>query len=116
MMEQVFAQAKVLAGIEEGQQTELLRIYCQAAVTALTGRLREGVTVADCETDFINAASLLALAAYTQTDPLTNLQQIQIGDMTMRPGGGCVAAKELRNQAELIMIPYCRDGFSFLGV
>ena len=116
MTEQVFIRAKALAGIEEGQQAELLCVFCKAAVTALTARLREGLTAADCGEDFVTAASLLALAAYTENDPMENLEQMQLGDMTVRTGGSAVAAKCLRDQADMVMRPYCRDGFSFMGV
>ena len=116
MTQQVFDRAKLLAGVEEGQQAELLQVFCQAAVTALTARLRSGVTAEDCREDLIAAASLLALAAYSDTDPLVNLQQMQLGDVTIRPGGGGAAAKCLRDQAEMIMLPHCESGFSFRGV
>jgi hypothetical protein len=112
----VFAQAKLLSGVEDEQQLALLRIFCQAAVTALTARLRDGLTTADCAADFIASASLFALAAFSETDPTTNCQQIQLGDVTVRPGSGSAAAKCLRYQAEMMMSPYCTDGFSFRGV
>lgn len=116
MTEQVFAQAKVLSGVEEEQQLELLRMFCQAAVTTLTARLRENLTPEDCVADFVASASLLALAALSETDPLANYQQIQLGDVTIRPNGGGTAAQCLRYQAEMMMLPYCGDGFSFRGV
>ena len=116
MTEQVFAQAKLLAGVEDTQQLELLRIFSQAAVISLTARLRDGLTPADCAADFIASASLFALATFSETDPLTNVHQVQLGDVTVRPGGGSAAAKCLRYQAEMMMSPYCVDGFSFRGV
>lgn len=116
MTEQVYVQAKLLAGVENAQQLELLRIFCQAAVTSLTARLRAGITPADCNAEFVASASLFALAAFSETDPMTNVQQVQLGDVTVRPGGGSAAAKCLRYQAEMMMSPYCADGFSFRGV
>jgi hypothetical protein len=116
MTDQVFNQAKLLSGIGDTQQLAMLKIFCQAAVTALTARLRDGLTTADCAADFIASASLFALAAFSETDPMTNCQQIQLGDVTVRPGSGSAAAKCLRYQAEMMMSPYCTDGFSFRGV
>ena len=47
---------------------------------------------------------------------MTNLEQIQLGDMTLRPGSGNAAAECLRNQADMMMLPYCVDRFSCWGV
>ncbi len=116
MTQQVFAQAKLLAGVEDEQQLALLQIFCQAAVGVLTARLKPDVAVEDCQEDFISAASLLALAAFSESDPAANWEQIQLGHMTIRPNGGGTAAKCLRSQAEALMTPHCRDAFSFKGV
>lgn len=116
MIEQVFAQAKLLAGMEEEQQLALLRVFCQAAVGTLTARLKPDVTAEDCQDDFVSAASLLALAAFSESDPAGNWEQIQLGHMTIRPNGGGTAAKCLRGQAEALMLPHCRDTFCFRGV
>lgn len=116
MTTQVFNRVKMLAGVEESQQTELLQLFCQAAVSDLTARLRADLTVEECQEALISAASLLALAAYSETDAMVNLQQVQLGDVTIRPGGGSGMAKCLRDQADKIMLPYCESGFSFRGV
>lgn len=116
MTEQVFAQAKLLAGLEEEQQLALLRVFCQAAVGALTARLKPDVTAENCQEDFISAASLLALAAYSESDPAANWEQIQLGHMTIRPNGGGTAAKCLRSQADALMLSHCREAFCFRGV
>lgn len=106
MTEQVFAQALLLAGIEEPAQEKLLKLLCRSAVSNLRSRLQTGLTPEDCKVDFVASAALFALAALSETDMVTNLQQIQIGDVTMRPGGSSAAAQCLRKQAELIMAPY----------
>ena len=116
MTEQVLAQAKLLAGVEEEQQLALLRVFCRAAVGTLTARLKPDVTAEDCQEDFIAAASLLALAAFSESDPAANWEQIQLGHMTIRPNGGGTAAKCLCSQAEKLMLPHCRDAFCFKGV
>ena len=63
LMDQVLAQALLLAGELDDRQTELLRILCTASASSLAARLREGLTPEDCKADFIVAASLFALAA-----------------------------------------------------
>lgn len=113
---QVYAQAVLLSGVHESTQEQLLMLLCQAAVGSLTARLREGLSPEDCKADFVAAASLYALAALSETDSLTNLEQLQVGDVTMKRGGSSAACRCLRNQAELMMSPYLKDRFSFMGV
>ena len=38
------------------------------------------------------------------------------GELTIQKGSSNAAARCLRSQAELILLPYVRDGFAFLGV
>lgn len=115
LTQQVFAQALLLAGKEGSVNEALLEVFCQSAVASLTAQLREGLVPDDCKADFIAAASLYALAALSETDEMARLEQIQVGDVTMRRGGSAAAAC-LRNQARLMMSPYLQDGFAFLGV
>ena len=61
-------------------------------------------------------ASLYALAALSEADELMRVQQIQIGDMTLKRGGSTAAAACLRYQAELMMAPYLKDRFCFRSV
>lgn len=106
MMEQVYAQAVLLAGLEDPGQEKLLKLLCRSAVNGLRLRLHKGLRPEDCRADFVASASLYALAALSEMDTAANMQQIQVGDVTMRPGGGSAAARCLRKQAELIMAPY----------
>ena len=116
MVQRVYELTRTLVSIENTQQLEMLRILCQAAVSYFTARLREGLLPEQIQEDLVNAASLQALADYAQTDPMTNMQQIQLGDVTLRPGSSGAAADCLRVQAERIMAPHCVDGFAFRGV
>lgn len=113
VQEQVYAQAAALAGQQEQRQEELLRLLCSAAVTALEARLREGVSVDSCKADFVAAAALEALASLGEAGG--ELREFRAGDLTVKQGGGS-AARCLRRQAELMMAPYLRDGFIFMGV
>lgn len=116
LTEQVYAQAVLLADIHGDQQEQLLQVLCQAAVSGLTARLRDGITVDDCRADFVASGALYALAALSEADPVTGLQRVQIGDVTLVPGGASAASRCLRSQANLMMSPYCTDDFSFRGV
>ena len=106
LKEQVFAQAALLAGKLDEEKMRMLDALCGASTASLAARLREGLEPGDCRADFVASASLYALAALSEMDTAANMQQIQVGDVTMRPGGGSAAARCLRKQAELIMAPY----------
>lgn len=116
LIEQVFAQAVLLADVHGESQQQMLRLFCQAAVSNLSAKLRPGITVEDCKADFVAAGALYALAALSETDPATNLQRMQIGDVTLVPGSASAASRCLRSQANLIMSPFCTDSFSFRRV
>lgn len=105
LVEQVYAQAVLLAEVEKEQEA-ILQIFCRSAVAGLKAQLREGVSTEDCKADFVAAASLYAVAALSEVDEVNNLSQIQIGDVTMRRETGGAAARCLRKQAELIMYPF----------
>ena len=116
LIEQVYAQAVLLADVRGQQQEQMLRLFCQTAVTNLSSKLRAGITVDDCKADFVAAGALYALAALSETDPAANLQRMQIGDVTLVPGSASAASRCLRSQANLMMSPYCIDSFSFRRV
>ncbi len=115
LVQQVYAQSVLLSGVEESTQGQLLQLFCRSAVTSLTARLRPGMTPEDCRADFIAAAALYALAAFSEVEDFAELCHIQLGDLTVKRNGGA-AAKCLRSQAGLIMAPYVKDRFSFRGV
>ena len=116
LLEQVFAQAAVLAGGVEQSQAQLLQALCRAAVSSLSARLRPNLSAEDCKADFIAAASLYALAAWSEVDEVQGLERMQIGDISMVRRSKSPAAACLRSQAGLIMSPYTVDCFSFRGV
>jgi hypothetical protein len=51
-----------------------------------------------------------------ETDPLQRVEQIQIGDVTLRRGGSTAASACLRHQAEMMMAPFLKDNFCFRSV
>ena len=116
LKEQVFAQAALLAGQLEGSRLEMLDVLCTASVASLTARLRPGLTPEDCKADFVAAASLYALAALNEVGDTDRLEEIAAGDLTLRKSSADAAANCLRNQAEIMIVPYLKDRFSFRGV
>ena len=114
LTDQIYAQALVMVGSLSPEQDALLRVLCQAARATLASRLRGGVTPEDCRADFVSAGSFLALAALSESD--TGPERFTAGELTIQKSGGSAAARCLRRQAELILMPYVRDCFAFLGV
>lgn len=116
LKEQVLAQAMLLAGELTDQQTEILNALCTATTASLSARLRDGLTPEDCKADFIAASSLLALAAMSGVEDGAKTEQITAGDFTIRKQYSNAASNCLRAQAELMILPYLKDNFSFVGV
>ena len=117
LREQVFAQAALLAGQLEEEQTKILETLCISATASLTARLKEGLRPEDCKADFIAAASLFAIAALNSVKEAGSWEQVSVGDLTIRKNIPSDAASNcLRNQAELMIAPYLKDRFSFRGV
>ena len=118
LKEQVFAQAALLAGELDGRQTELLNVLCAAAASSLAARLKDGLTPEDCKADFIAAASLYALSSLSGVDEDVEVEEFKAGDLTVRKGSTArdAASRCLERQAEMIILPYLKDRFTFMGV
>ena len=118
LIDQIQAQALLLAGDLTAQQMQVLSALCYAAASSLKSRLREGLTPDDCKADFIAAASLLALAAMNSVTGEESAEQITVADFAIRTAKnrGDAASNCLRAQAELMIAPYLKDRFTFLGV
>lgn len=118
LSEQVYAQALLLAGELDERQTQLLQILSTGATASLTARLREGITPEDCKADFIAAASLYALASLSDVQDDVAVEEFRAGDLTVRKGDTLrdAASRCLLRQAEMMILPYLMDRFSFLGV
>ena len=116
VQEQVFAQALTLAGVVEDRQVRLLEVLCRSAVGSLRAQLREGLEPEDCLSDCTAAASLLALAAVSEAGEQLAVESFTAGDVSIRREKNSAAANCLRYQARVMMMPYIRDPFAFLGV
>jgi hypothetical protein len=118
LTEQIYAQALVLIQDSTDVNLALLNVLCRSAENTLRQKPREGITPEDCKADFVAAASLLALAALASAAEDVPAEQITAGDFTVKKGGRShdAAANCLKNQAELMIAPYLKDGFLFTGV
>ena len=116
--DQVLAQALLLAGPLEERQQMVLGALCNAVTVSLSSRLREGLTPEDCKADFVAAASLLALAALASAVEDVPAEQISVGDFSVRKDGQShdAAVSCLKTQAEMMIAPYLKDRFLFVGV
>lgn len=112
--DRIYGQALAMAGELTAPQDALLRILSRAAKTALEGRLRSGIQAEDCPEEFAAAGSLLAFAAFLESDG--SPQRFTAGELTVQNGDRSGAAGCLRSQAEGIMAPYAWSGTVLMGV
>ena len=115
MTEQVYARAILMAGDLDEHRQELLRVLCAANASAMEMRMRDNLTPEDCREEFVTAASLCALADMGGFEEVT---EFKAGDLTVKTGqqGWEQSAVSLRRQAEMMMAPWLKDRFSFVGV
>jgi len=117
--ERILALAKKLGRTAE-EDWAALELLCANAEEELTGRLREGVAVEDCESAFVLAAAWLALAGLCVGQTAEEAADFTAGSLTIRRGGGKSPLERgagLRRQAEQVMGPYLKDReFTFRGV
>ena len=116
--QQVYAQALLLAGDLDERQSQLLQVLCSAASASLEARLREGITPEDCKADFVAAASLYALASLEDVEETVQVEEFKAGDLTVRQNRERrdAASNCLQRQADMMILPYLKDRFSFMGV
>jgi len=138
LTEQVYAQAKLMAK-DLGEEAEpILEALCASAVATVKQRLRPSVEPEDCLADFITAAAMYALAALNELGAVRRQEEIVEGTENTEGVDGLVgeesrgskkstekvtvttldtenASSCLRCQAELLMRPYFKQPFVFVG-
>ena len=112
----VFAQAALLAGQLDEQQSQLLQALCQSVVAGLQAQLRDGLTAEDCGEAFVTAASLYALAAFRDAGQNGGIAEFRAGDLTVKQNPPVFSARCLQQQAQALIQPFLKDRFVFLGV
>jgi len=116
LTERVINQARLMAQELSEENEVLLEAMCRAAQTSLSSRLRPPLTPEDCESAFVTAAGMYAIAAMSGVTDLGQLEQVTAGDVTIRRNNANAAANCLRAQAELLMMPYLETPLLFMGV
>ena len=112
--DRIYGQALAMVGEVSPTQDALLRCLSRAARKALEARLRPGIRAEDCPEDFAAAGSLLAYAAFLESD--STPQAFSAGELHVQRGDRSGPAGSLRAQAEGIMAPYIQSDCVFLGV
>ncbi len=114
--ELIYTHALLMAPDMSQREEELLKELCFAAEVSLQRKLRNNVLMKDCSQQFVAAASMYALAAFSEISDESQFEQVVAGDLTIRRADSSVAANCLRNQADLLMAPYVKLGVAFMGV
>jgi hypothetical protein len=120
MHEKIVSLAKTISGAEDAEES-LLELLCTSAEQAWEKRLREGITVSDCEEPFACAAALCAVAGLltgrAARDSFSSFQAGSVSVSGKAAAETAAASAALRKQAEDLMAPYAPAGdFSFRGV
>lgn len=113
-LDDIFAAAQMYTSASGGEE-EMLRSLCTAAAERLKMRLNDGVEISDIYESFVCAAGLLAAADFCCCRASGGVKSFSAGPVSVTKDDG-ETAKRLREQAEIIMAPWCRDAFQFLGV
>lgn len=113
-LDDIFAAAQMFASAEGGEE-EMLRSLCVSAEQRLKKQLMAGVEISEIYESFVCAAGLLAAADFCCCRASGGVKSFSAGPVSVTKDDG-ETAKRLREQAALIMAPWCPDAFCFLGV
>jgi hypothetical protein len=112
MTEEILTLCKAMGAGEDKE--ELLGLLVQAAERTWSGRLRRGVTPADCGAAFPLAVAMTAVDELEQATGGGQVSEFTAGDVTVRKTAGDAS---LRMQAARLLAPWLGDtGFAFTGV
>ena len=113
MTGQIMALCRAM-GADESRE-ELLLPLVQAAQTALTARLREGVAPEDCGSAFPLAAAMTAMEGLDRSAGGGTVTSFTAGAVSIRTERGTDSGRLA--QAERLMAPWLREtDFAFQGV
>lgn len=110
----IYAVACGFAQAETGEE-ELLRGVCAAVEQRLKQLLLEGTDVEEIYDSFVLAAGLMAAADFSAVCPSADVKQFSAGPISVTRDDDA-RARKLREQAALLMAPWCQDAFRFMGV
>ena len=114
MEQTVLTLALELGGYSQSEASGLA-LACRLAIQELTGLLKNGVTVSDCEERFAAAAAKLALSDWLSMRGATCPRKFTAGELTVEESQTDLGL--LRQQAMRQMEGFLKDpGFCFQGV
>lgn len=109
----VYAVAARYASPGAGGQGCLMQL-CRAVLDRLRRDLKDGVSDADCADSLICAAGMLAAADFSAVSA-GEADSFKAGPVSVTRNDRA-RAKRLREEAALLLAPWCRGAFRFLGV
>ena len=114
MEQTVLTLALELGGFRQSEANGLA-LACRLAIQELTGLLKTGVTVNDCQETFAAAAAKMALSDWLSMRGATCPKKFTAGELTVEENGGDLTL--LRRQALRQMKAFLKDpDFYFRGV
>lgn len=112
MKEEIVKLAQAVSGAGEAE-AELLALLCEAAEQAWTRQLRPEVTAEDCGAAFVCAAAFTAAAdlaaARNGSGSVDSFTAGEISIQSRAAAESAAQAKELRETARRLMLPYIRE-------
>ncbi len=116
--QEIFEKAKLIYREEVSASAEsALYEMCAAAHAELLSRLKDGVLVDTIHDEFVRAAGVLGIAMFIGLE-CPSLDSFSAGNVTLKKCGDEAtrkAALSLRNQAELMLTAYLKDGGFYFG-
>ena len=118
--QEIFEKAKLIYKEELSTSAENALVeMCAAANNELMQRLKDGVSVGSIHDEFVRAAGILGIALFIGLD-CSSMDSFSAGNVTLKKRGDAAirnASESLRNQAELMLTGYLKDGgFCFRAV
>ena len=115
MTEEIMVLCRAMGAAED--EEELLLPLIQAVTSALEGRLKTGVTPADCGAAFPLAAAMVAMDGLDRASGSSRVASFTAGDVSIRTSEGGGQSQSRTAQAERLMAPWLGEtGFAFRGV
>ncbi len=111
--QEIFEKAKLVYKEELSTSAEsALYEMCVAAHLELLRRLKDDISVETIHDEFVRAAGVLGIALFVGLD-CPSLDSFSAGNVTLKKRGAEAtrnASESLRNQAELMLTGYLKDG------
>ena len=114
MTEDIYAAASLYTQVESGEEEALMQL-CAAAEQRLKKSLLQGVSVEEIYESFICAAGMLAAADFRCIKAGSDVKSFSAGPVSVTRDD-TESVSRLREQAAMVLAPWCQDAFRFLGV